>query len=97
MNWQTVLRNWKTTIFGILAFLASVPAFVTAAQEWAANQPVNWRAVLVSVAFTAVGAGLACSKDATTHSTLSEVRASTIQADVAADKASDAKAVDIKI
>ena len=52
MNWQTISKNWKTSLagaasfsMGILTFLLSVPAFMAAAQEWSAHQPVDWRGV----------------------------------------------------
>jgi hypothetical protein len=71
--WQSLTKNWKTTVAGILTFLMGVPSFVTALQAWGAHQAVDWRSVAVSVALTAGGAGLVAAKDATTHSTPTEV------------------------
>ena len=87
LMWQSITANWKTTLAGILTFLTSVPAFVTAIEAWGRHQPVDWRSVLVSVAITAAGAGLLVAKDSTTHSTLEEVRTSTIKEEIATAKA----------
>lgn len=80
MNWQTIVKNYKTTIAGIIAFLFSVPSFVAALQAWVAHQPVDWRSVLVSVALTALGGGLVAAKDSSTHSTQTEVTQSSVNA-----------------
>jgi len=85
--WQSITVNWKTTLAGILTFLTSVPAFVTAIEAWGRHQPVDWRSVLVSTAMAAAGAGLLVAKDSTTHSTLDQVRTSTIKEEVANEKA----------
>jgi hypothetical protein len=82
MNWEAITKNWKTTLAGILTFLLGAPAFVSALQAWGAHQPVDWRAVLVSVALTAGAAGLLSAKDSSTHSTVAEVSKATAQADV---------------
>jgi hypothetical protein len=67
------LKNWKTTLAGVVAFLMSVPAFVSALQAWGAHQAVDLRSVFISVALTAGGVGLMAAKDSTTHSTPAEV------------------------
>ena len=64
MNWLG--QNWKTTLAGLCAFLMAVPGFVAALQSWANGQSVNWRQVFVSLAITAISAGLAMAKDGTT-------------------------------
>lgn len=79
--WESIVTNYKTTIAGIIAFLFTVPTFVTALQAWAAGQPVNWKQVLVSVAIAAVGGGLIAAKDASTHSTQAQVTQSTLNAE----------------
>jgi NADH:ubiquinone oxidoreductase subunit 4 (subunit M) len=80
MDWMKSLTvNWKTNLAGIVTFLLSVPAFVSALSAWAAHQPVDWRSVIVSVALTAGGVGLISAKDSTTHSTIAQVQASTQQ------------------
>ncbi len=80
MNWASITKNWKTSLGGIVAFLFSVPAFVSALQAWAAGKPVDWKSVLVSLAMTAAGSGLLLAKDSTTHSTEREVFAATTAA-----------------
>jgi drug/metabolite transporter (DMT)-like permease len=73
MKWNTIVKNWKTSAAGIITLLLSVPQFVAALQAWGAGQPVNWRAVLVSVALSIGGVGLVAAKDSTTHSTADEI------------------------
>jgi hypothetical protein len=83
---KTILQNLKTAIPGILSFLLSIPIFVSAIQSWAQGQPVNWKLVLVGVICALNGAGNIFSKANTTHSTVSEVEASTTKTAVAASK-----------
>lgn len=75
MDWLT--KNWKTTLAGVATFLAGVPGFVAALEAWSHHQAVDWRQVIVSIALSAAGAGLASAKDSTTHSTADEVKNST--------------------
>lgn len=77
--------NWKTNLAAILAFLTSVPQFVTAIAAWAHHQPADWRGAILSVV---IAAGFAASKDSTTHSTLLQVETSTVKAQGAGNVAS---------
>ena len=81
--WKTITANWKTGITGVIALLFSIPTFVSALQAWGNHQPVDWRSVLVSTAISIVGTGLIAAKDGTTHSTLEEVRTSTVKEEIA--------------
>jgi hypothetical protein len=80
---QALFVNWKTTLGGLCAFLLSVPSFVTALIAFGHHQPVDWRYVLVSLALTAISAGLASAKDGSTHSTESEMKLSTYKENAA--------------
>jgi uncharacterized membrane protein YfcA len=74
---NALLKNWKTTLTGLITLVLSVPTFISALTAWGQNQPVNWRNVLVSTTLAVAGAGLVASKDSTTHSTQSEVAVAT--------------------
>ena len=78
MNWQSIMRNWKTTLAGVITFLLSVPTFVTSIQAWAAHQPVDWRTLLINIAVAAGGVGLVAAKDSSNHSTIAEVEHATV-------------------
>jgi uncharacterized membrane protein YfcA len=79
---QTVLKNWKTSLGGLVTLLLGVPTFVSAIQAWGNHQPVDWRSVLVSTTLSIVGVSFLAAKDATTHSTSAEIQ----QADTDAAK-----------
>lgn len=72
-----LLKNWKTTIIGLITTALSVPAFVNGIHAWAQHKNVDWREVLVSTAITLAGSGLVFAKDSTTHSTEQEVEKAT--------------------
>lgn len=67
--------NWKTNLAAILAFLTSVPQFVTAISAWSHHQSADWRGAVLSIV---VAAGLAVAKDSTTHSTVAQVEQATV-------------------
>jgi len=81
---NTILRNWKTSlggvIVGIMAFLMGVPAFLSALQAWGSHQPVDWRSVIVSIALAAGSAALLAAKDGSNHSTQAEVTQASVNA-----------------
>ena len=81
---KAILQNLKVAIPGIISFLLSIPIFVSAIQAWATGQPVNWKLVLIAVVAALNGAGNVFSKAGTSHSTVSEVEASTTKAVVEA-------------
>lgn len=66
--------NWKTNLASILSFLATVPALVTAADNWAHHLPVDWRGAAFGLI---VSLGLAVAKDGTNHSTEEQVKKAT--------------------
>jgi hypothetical protein len=70
-----MLRNWKTSLSGVVAFLFACPAFVSAFQAWSNHQAIDWRSVVFGIAMFAVSSGLLAAKDSTTHSTAEEVQA----------------------
>jgi hypothetical protein len=70
-------QNWKTNLAAVITFAATVPAVVTAFQQWSNHQPVDWRAAVVGLV---VAAGLAAAKDSTTHSTSDQVQQATMKA-----------------
>ena len=84
---EAALKNWKTTLGGLLAFLASVPLFVSSIQAWADHQPTNWRQALIALAFAGAGIIGVSAKDSTTHSTVSEVSVATKQEAAEKEKA----------
>lgn len=67
------LKNWKTSLFAVLATLANVPVLINALWDWADNKPVNWKFVCVSIAITFLSWAAHQSKDKDTISTLPEV------------------------
>lgn len=73
--------NWKTNLASFVAFLATVPALVTAGENWAHHQPVDWRGAVFGLI---VAAGLAVAKDSSNHSTIDQVTKAT-------DRAADGK------
>ena len=90
-DWKSLTVNIKTTVAGVVAFLFSVPAVISGLEAWAKHQPVDWRVIAVSIAMAAGGLGLVASKDSTTHSTLDEVRTSTVKAEI--EKVEEAKPI----
>ena len=66
--------NWKTNLGALAAFLMSVPADVTAFQQWQSGQKVDWHFAAVS---TLVALVAAVAKDGTNHSTQAQVQAAT--------------------
>ena len=93
--WDSITKNWKTSLTGIVTFLLSVPGIVSALQSWANHQPVDWRNVVMSIALAVGGSGLLAAKDSTTHSTIAQVQTATAIETVEAVKAEvkDAAAV----
>ena len=77
MDWKTGLANLKTTISGAIGFLLSVPIFISALEDYGAHRPVNWVQVGIGVGMWAFSHGLLNAKDATTHSTIAEVKNAT--------------------
>jgi len=75
-----LLKNWKTTVTGLITLVLSVPTFISALTAWGNHQPVDWRSVLITTALAVVGTGLVSAKDGTTHSTASEVQVATVVA-----------------
>jgi len=76
-------QNWKTTLAAIAAFAVSVPAVVTAIEQWSHHQPVDWRSAVVGLV---LAVGLAVAKDASTHSTAEQVESATVKAQLDAKK-----------
>lgn len=74
------MKSWKTTLFAILAALANVPVVINALWDYAADKPVNWKFVCVSVAITFLAWASHQSKDKDDISTLPEVLAATQKA-----------------
>jgi len=76
MNWITKVLgvNWKTNLAAALTFIATVPAVVTAFQQWSHHKPADWRGAVIGLI---VAGGLAVAKDASTHSTAEQVQAAT--------------------
>jgi hypothetical protein len=70
-------QNWKTNLAAVLTFAATVPAVVTAFQQWSNHQAVDWRAAVVGLI---VAAGLGAAKDSTTHSTSDQVQQASMTA-----------------
>lgn len=79
---NVLLKNWKTTITGLITLVLSVPTFISALTAWGNHQPVDWRSVLITTALAVVGTGLVSAKDGTTHSTASEVQVATTVAKI---------------
>lgn len=73
--------NWKTNLASFVSFLATVPALVTAGQQWVNHQPVDYRGAVFGLV---VAIGFAVSKDGSNHSTAEQVQKAT-------DKATDGK------
>jgi hypothetical protein len=62
-----ILKNWRTTLAGVIGFLLSCPAFVSAFEAWAKHQNPDWREVVYGIAMFAVSVGLIHAKDAAVH------------------------------
>lgn len=74
---EYVKANWKTNLGALAAFIMSVPADVTAFQQWQAHQPVDWHFAAVS---TLVAVIAAVAKDGSNHSTQAQVQKATTDA-----------------
>lgn len=83
--------NWRTNLAAIAAFLATVPAVVAAAENWAHHQPVDWRGAAFGLF---VSAGIALAKDSKNKSTLEQVKAE--QAKVDADDTREYKQAELQ-
>ena len=70
-----MVTSWRSTLFGVIGFLFSLPLFIQAITDWSAHRPVDWRQVLVALAISAVSTGLGVTKDAAVHSTFAQVEA----------------------
>lgn len=70
--------SYRSSLFGLLGFLAGVPELVSALTAWAHHQPADWRMVMLALALAAVGAGLGNAKDKQVHSTEAQIAASTV-------------------
>ena len=79
--WESIKRNWKTSLAGVLAFLFSCPTFISAFEGWSKHQAIDWRGLLFGLAMFAVSTGLIAAKDGSNHSTLPEIRAATLKAE----------------
>ena len=69
--WQMALKNWKTTLGGILA---AIPSLVAAAGFTLSANGQHWLALCGGVGALLLGMA---AKDSTTHSTEAEVEAAT--------------------
>lgn len=74
--WTYVRANWKTNLGAVAAFLMSVPADVTAFQQWQNHQPVDWH---FAAAATVLAFVAAVAKDASNHSTQAQVAQATAE------------------
>ena len=72
------MQNWKTTLAGALTILVTL---ATAGLAYLHGQPVNFTVIIAGITS---GVGLISAKDASTHSTVEQVQASTITADAKA-------------
>ena len=75
--WAYVVANWKTNLGALCAFLLSVPADVTAFQQWQAGQKVDWHFAAISTLIAIIAA---VAKDGTNHSTVAQVQTATREA-----------------
>lgn len=85
--WESIMRNWRTSLAGVLAFLFSCPTFISAFEGWSKHQAIDWRGLLFGLAMFAVSSGLIAAKDSSNHSTIEEMRKATIKHD--AEKAAE--------
>lgn len=67
------MQNWKTTSAGIAAILTAGGDII---HSISTGTPVNWN---VDIPAIIGGIGLIAAKDATTHSTITEVQAATVK------------------
>lgn len=84
MNWKDIVKNWKTSISGVILWLLSISPIYSAIEDYAQGKPINWRNVLLMGILWAAGHGLLQAKANDVHSTVPEVEASTTKAVVAA-------------
>ena len=75
--WTYITTNWKTSLFGLCAFIMSVPQGVTALHQLQAWQKVDWLGTALCLLIAAVGLA---AKDASTHSTQLQVAKATSDA-----------------
>lgn len=85
--------NWRTNLAAVIAFLTSVPQFVTAIHAWINHQPTDWRGAILSVI---VAGGFALSKDSAVHSTAAQVQTATTAKAVADVQAAQVAQVEKK-
>jgi predicted negative regulator of RcsB-dependent stress response len=74
--WAYIKANWKTNLGALCAFLLSVPADVTAFQQWQAHQLVDWHFAAVSTLIAIIAA---VAKDGSNHSTIAQVQKATVE------------------
>lgn len=72
MNWLDLIKNWKTTLGGIMV---SVPPLISAAGFVVSPTWNHWLALCSGLGALLVGLA---AKDATTHSTVAQVEKATV-------------------
>ena len=75
--WIYVITNWKSSLGGLLAFVMSVPAAVTAIHQLQTGQKVDWHFTAICLVIAGIGF---VTKDASTHSTQLQVAKATSDA-----------------
>lgn len=70
--------NWRTNLAALIGFGATVPAVVSAFENWSHHQPVDWRGAVFGLV---VSAGLYFAKDGKNKSTLDQVKAEQAKVD----------------
>jgi len=69
------MPSYRTTIFGILAIILIAAGPIL--EHYHPLVGLNWTSTLTSIAVLVTGAGLVVAKDASVHSTVDQVKAST--------------------
>jgi hypothetical protein len=69
------MKNWKTSLFGILAILLSASGPVL--KHYVPIAGLDWVTLCTTLGTFVGGWGLLAAKDASTHSTIAQVQAST--------------------
>jgi uncharacterized membrane protein YfcA len=75
--WIWFKTNWKSNVLATVAVVYSAQQFTSSVIAWENNQPTNWRQAIISLIVAAIGYVV---KDASTHSTVAQVQAATIEA-----------------
>lgn len=75
--WTYITTNWKTSLFGAISFILSVPQAVTALHQLRDGQHVDWVGTAICLLLAATGLS---AKDASTHSTQLQVAKATSDA-----------------